>query len=116
MSADNSDGIKTYERVEFTFVDNYRIPKGEVVYFEKPKDWADDIYAYVYNTDDDYNRDWPGDQMKKESDGKYSYTFKTDWDNPLIIFNDGDAQDSEQYPGRNQKGLKVEAKKVYKVE
>ena len=116
LSADNSDGIKTYERAEFTFADNYQIPKGEAVYFEKPKDWADDIYAYVYNTDDDYNRDWPGDQMKKESDGKYSYTFKTDWENPLIIFNDGDAADSEQYPGRNQKGLKVEAKKVYKAE
>ena len=87
-----------------------------MVYFEKPKDWDDDIYAYVYNTNDDFNDDWPGEKMKKESDGKYSYTFKNDWDTPLIIFNDGDANDSEQYPGKNQKGLAVEPKKVYKVE
>ena len=116
LRADNSDGIKTYERVEFTFEEKNEIPKGTVVYFEKPKDWDDDIYAYVYNTNDDFNDDWPGEKMKKESDGKYSYTFKNDWDTPLIIFNDGDANDSEQYPGKNQKGLAVEPKKVYKVE
>ena len=116
LTAENSDGKKTYERVEFTFEEKNAVPKGTVVYFEKSDGWADDIYAYVYNTQDDFNFDWPGEKMKKESDGKYSYTFKTDWDTPLIIFNDGDAKDSEQYPAKNQKGLSVEANKVYKAE
>ncbi len=51
--------------------------------------------------------------MKKEADGKYSYTFDIDWDTPLIIFNDGEESDSVQFPA--DKGLTVEADKTYTV-
>ncbi len=51
--------------------------------------------------------------MKKESDGKYSYTFTADWKCPLLIFNDGNAAQSVQYP--ESKGLEGEAGKTYAV-
>jgi len=52
--------------------------------------------------------------MTKESDGKYSYTFTKDWETPHIIFDDGDATDSVQYP--EGEGLSVEPDKIYTVE
>lgn len=114
LRAKNADGTATYERAEFTFRASYQIAKGTKVYFEKPSDWDDELYAYVYNYDDDENDWWPGGEMEKESDGKYSYTFTRDWDSPLIIFNDGDYTDSVQYP--TGKGLEVVADKTYTVE
>lgn len=115
LRAENVGKTPTYERVEFTFEDAYKIAKGSKVYFQHPGgDWADDIYIYIYNTKDDENREWPGEAMKKEQDGKYSYTFSADWDTPLIIFNDGDSVDSVQYP--SGKGLVVEPDKTYTAE
>lgn len=52
--------------------------------------------------------------MKKESDGKYSYTFKTDWDNPLIIFNDGDARTASSTRAGTRKGSRSRLKKYIK--
>ena len=115
LRAESAGKTPTYERVEFTFEDAYKTAKGTKVYFQNPGgDWADDIYIYIYNTKDDENREWPGEAMKKESDGKYSYTFTSDWDTPLIIFNDGDNVDSVQYP--SGKGLVVEPDKTYTAE
>ena len=115
LRAENAGKTPTYERVEFTFEDAYKTAKGTKVYFQNPGgDWAEDIYIYIYNTKDDENREWPGEAMKKESDGKYSYTFTSDWDTPLIIFNDGDNVDSVQYP--SGKGLVVEPDKTYTAE
>lgn len=113
LSAKNGKDVPTYERIEITFHEEYQIAKGDKVYFEKPDDWGDTIYAYVYDRDERENRFWPGDKMTKE-DGKYVYTFTKDWNSPLIIFNDGDADDSVQYP--EGKGLKVEADKTYTIE
>lgn len=115
LTAENAQGVKTYERAEFTFREKYTVTKGTKVYFEKPGDWEDTVYAYVYNADDDENAVWPGLEMKKEN-GRYTYTFDDDFDSPLIIFNDGDEDDSVQYPDSQSKGLKVEADKKYKVE
>ena len=114
LEAQNAKGLPTYERIEITFREKYEIKKGAKVYFEKPADWADELYAYVYDADERENRVWPGVAMTKESDGKYSYTFDKDWDSPLIIFDDGDLSDSVQYP--EGKGLKVEPDKTYTIE
>lgn len=114
LSAENENGLPTYERIEITFRENYEVKEGTKVYFEKPDDWNDEVYAYVYNYDEFENRWWPGIEMEKESDGRYSYTLEEDWQSPLIIFNDGDDEGCSQYP--SGKGLKLEADKIYKVE
>ena len=115
LTAENAQGVKTYERAEFTFRESYTVKKGAKIYFEKPGGWGDTVYAYVYNIDDDENDVWPGVEMKKESGGKYSYTLDDEWDSPLIIFNDGESADSVQYPGAGAKGLKFEENKTYKI-
>ena len=115
LRAENEEGVKTYERVEFTYKRIYTIKKGTKVYFEKPDsdNWADELYAYVYDDYENENDVWPGIEMKKEKDGRYSYTFDMEWDTPYIIFNDGDSSDSVQYP--EGRGLEVEPDKTYKI-
>lgn len=114
LTAKNSQGVKTYERVEFSLEEKYSITTGTKVYFEKPDSWDEQIFAYVYNDEMYENESWPGIEMTKESDGKYSYTFTKDLETPYIIFNDGDFSDSQQYPA--DKGLVVEDGKTYNVE
>lgn len=114
LTAKNSKGVKTYERVVFATEVKYSISSGTKVYFEKPDSWGDQIFAYVYNDELYENETWPGIEMAKESDGKYSYTFTEDWETPYIIFNDGDFADSQQYPADN--GLTVEDGKTYTIE
>ena len=114
LTAKNSKGVKTYERVVFATEVKYSISSGTKVYFEKPDSWGDQIFAYVYNDELYENETWPGLEMTKESDGKYSYTFEDDWETPYIIFNDGDEDGSQQYPA--DKGLIVEDGKTYTIE
>lgn len=114
LTAKNSKGVKTYERVVFATEVKYSISSGTKVYFEKPDSWGDQIFAYVYNDELYENETWPGIEMTKESDGKYSYTFTEDWETPYIIFNDGDEDGSQQYPADN--GLTVEDGKTYTIE
>ncbi len=116
LRAVNEQDVKTYERIEFTYKKSYEIKEGAKVYFEVPDtgEWSDELYAYVYNDYLDENEEWPGLPMTKESDGRYSYTFQYDWETPYIIFNDGDASDSVQYP--EGQGLIVEIDKTYTVE
>lgn len=114
LTATNSEGAKTYEELVFTYKKSYNIEKGVKVYFEKPDSWDDEIYAYVYNDDLDENDSWPGVEMEKTDDGKYCYTFTKYFETPYIIFNDGDASDSVQYP--EGQGLVVEPDKTYTVE
>lgn len=114
LRAENEQGVKTYERIEFTYKKSYDIKTGAKVYFEKPDDWDDDIHAYVYNDKGYENSVWPGVKMEKTSDGKYCYTFDDDWSSPYIIFNDGAASDSFQYP--EGQGLEVEPDKTYNIE
>ena len=114
LTAKNSKGVKTYERVEFSLEEKYSISTGTKVYFEKPESWDEQLFAYVYNDEMYENETWPGIEMTKESDGKYSYTFTKDWETPYIIFNDGDFADSQQYPA--DKGLVVEDGKTYTIQ
>ena len=115
LRAQNSEGVPTYERVEFTFETVYQIAKGTKVFFQKPAAWQDTVCAYIYNTKDEFNDVWPGEKLTKEADGTFSYTFTDDWNSPLIIFNDGGAENGSQYPGAGEKGLVVEAGKTYTI-
>lgn len=114
MTAENAQGVKTYERAEFTFREDYLLKEGDKLYFRKPDGWGD-AYAYIYNADDDENSVWPGDQMTKESDGKYSYTLEDDFRSPLVIFNDGQEENGMQYPEAGAKGFKAEKDKTYQI-
>ena len=115
LTAENSEGTPTYERVEITFVTNYEVKRGAKVYFEASENWGDKICAYVYNRDGDENLYWPGCDMTKESDGKYSYTLEDDFRSPLVIFNDGQEENGMQYPEAGAKGLKAEKDKTYQI-
>ena len=88
------------------------IVNGMTVYFEKPAHWKDTIFTYIY--DDSTGtlkimKDWPGNLMKDEGDGRYSYTFESEWSTGVIMFSDG----KNQYPGSNQPGTAIVADKVY---
>lgn len=118
LKAESEAGKKTYMKYFFTNSDNIGtstasvVEKGDCVYFEKPEDWGDNLYAYVYNNDQQQNAAWPGNKMKKSKGNKYKYTFVYDWENAMIIFTDGE----NQYPGQNEAGLPIESKKTYTVE
>lgn len=88
------------------------ITDGMTVYFTKPSNWKDTLYAYIYDDSDGglkILKEWPGNKMKDEGDGLYSYTFEAEWSNGLIMFSDG----SNQYPASNQPGTAIVADKVY---
>ncbi len=91
------------------------ITSGTKIYFEKPADWADTIYAYIYDeTSYSYTKEsaaWPGAAMTLESDGTYSYTFTSDWLAPLVIFTDGHNQSN----GQMEPGAVVVKDKVYSL-
>ena len=64
-----------------------------VAYLKLPSGWSA-AYAYVYNDDETAatvkeNAKWPGEKMTEVSSGLYKYEMPTGYDNPLIIFNDG---------------------------
>lgn len=84
---------------------------GDKITLKKPQKWGNSIYAYVYG-DEAQEAPWPGGKMKKKKSGVYEYTFKFDWENAYVIFNDG----KNQYPGKNEQGLDLEAGKEYSIE
>lgn len=118
LKATSSAGQKTYMKYFFTNSANVgtstlrTVDKGDCVYFEKPDDWGDTLYAYVYSDDEMQNASWPGLEMKKTKGNTYKYTFVYNWENPLIIFTDGE----NQYPAQNEAGLEAENKQTYTVE
>lgn len=88
------------------------ITDGMTVYFKKPANWKDTLYAYIYDDSDGglkILKEWPGNKMKDEGDGLYSYTFESEWSGGLIMFSDG----KNQYPSSNQPGTAIVADKVY---
>ncbi len=98
----------------YYFTKEEKITSGKKVYFNKPSNWGDKLYAYVYSEGSPVreNKSWPGIPMKEESDGRYSYTFDEDWGSALVIFNDG----SNQYPAAMAPGFAVIPDYTYSVE
>lgn len=102
--------------ITYIFEKKEPIVTGTVIYFEKPDNWADQIFAYVYDEASysytKQNRSWPGIAMELGEDGLYSYTFEDEWIAPLVIFTDR----TNQSNGALEPGAKVEADKVYTLE
>ena len=111
LRAENEAGNKTC--ISYIFKKQDPIVSGTKVYFEKPSNWGNTVYAYVYDesssSDVLQNRPWPGVPMEIEADGTYSYTFDRQWTNPLIIFTDG----TNQSNGALEPGAAVIANKIY---
>lgn len=106
----NGDGVTTSQ--------SYTIIKKEPnastnIYFEKPSNWGNTIYAYVYDESGETvlkNANWPGAVMNYDSSiGCYKYSFKNDWSNARVIFTDN----KNQTPGANETGFKVKDGAVY---
>lgn len=113
LSGENEAGNKT--NISYIFKKQDTIMSGTKIYFEKPANWADTIYCYVYDeTTYSYVKEsaaWPGTEMTVESDGTYSYTFNQDWVAPLVIFTDK----TNQSNGTLEPGAAVIADKVYSL-
>lgn len=116
LTATSKAGQKTYMEYYFTYDGNIRssgqVKEGDTIAFEKPAEWGETIYAYIYNENGGENAPWPGEQMEFIVDTTYGYTMTQDWMSSYVIFNDG----TNQYPGQNEKGFDLEANLTYKVE
>lgn len=88
---------------------------GTVIHFEKPADWKDMVFAYVYDETSSStvikNAAWPGVKMQLNDDGTYTYTFEAEWTAPLVIFTDGEKQSN----GQMEPGAAVVPDKLYTV-
>lgn len=114
-SEDGSGNTLSVMTFYFTVQGKRSVEAGTRVYFQKPEDWKDTIYAYVYDESTGAVKQaapWPGVKCELGDDGVYSYTFEEAWDNVLLIFTDG----SKQIPGAMEPGMVVEADKVYTAE
>lgn len=114
LSANTSAGTgATAMSYYFTVQEDRSVKNGTKVYFTKPSNWGSTIYAYVYDESGSSVKEaaaWPGIECKNEGNSKYCYTFTEKWDNALIIFNDGGAN---QNPAAKDPGLTVVPDKTY---
>lgn len=88
----------------YYFTEKRSAAQGTEISFEKPDDWGDVIYAYVYDETVNplqKNALWPGVEMTRDDGNVYSYTLDRDWGNALVIFSDG----TNQYPAAMEPGM-----------
>lgn len=102
--------------ISYVFKKQNVISSGTKIYFEKPEEWGNQIYAYVYD-ETSYstvkeNRMWPGVKMEQQSDGVYCYTMEDTWQAGLVIFTDGVNQSN----GVLEPGEEIVADKFYTLE
>lgn len=109
---DDGGNVLSVMSFYFTVQGRRNVEAGAVVYFQKPDDWKETVYAYVYDESTGSVKQaapWPGVPCELGGNGLYSYTFDEAWDNVLIIFTDG----ANQVPGAMEPGMVVEDGKVY---
>ena len=133
VSAANSSGYVS--TVTYWFSQGQTVNKGSQISFLKPQSWGDKVYAYIYDETASpvkENAPWPGVEMTPSEDDdevkyaikddewsngemnlsikKYTYTTDEDWNNGLVIFNDGG---TNQYPASMEPGAELKAGNVY---
>ncbi|MGN0536852.1 MAG: starch-binding protein [Acutalibacteraceae bacterium] len=110
LSAKNENGAVS--NMTFVFLKKVAAADGTTIYFEKPSTWKDKVYAYVYDESGSTvknNAAWPGVEMTKDADGKYSYVLEGEWQTALVIFSDG----TNQYPKTMEPGCEVADGQTY---
>ena len=86
-----------YEANTFVKLDSKAFPKWSTFY----------VYAYV-NEGESVNAAWPGEKMKSEGNGIYSYLLPFGLENATIIFNNGNGGEGNQYDGPKDDPLKIQ--------
>ena len=97
----NANGTFTSESITVTYVyskeetNPYSLEDG--VYFEKPSDWNSTIYVYMWDDNDKtaYQGSWPGTKISDLGDNLYGFSYNTDNEDMMIIFNDGSKQTAD---------------------
>ena len=84
--------------------------EGIKITFVKPEAWSDNVYVVVYSKGDIAKL--PGEAMKNNGDGTFSYIITEEIENAVAIFNDADdARHRNMYPRSG--AADVEDGKVY---
>lgn len=105
-------GGETVRSWVFTVQGPRNVDAGTAIHFQRPEDWGETIYAYVYDESTGAVKEaapWPGVACEADGEGRYTYTFPESWENVLVIFTDG----KNQVPGAMEPGMVVEPDKVY---
>lgn len=98
---ENASGTFTTEDITVTYVysldvyDPYKLENG--VYFEKPSDWGATIHVYMWDKSNntEYKGSWPGTEINNLGDDLYGFSYNTDIEDMMIIFNDGSNQTAD---------------------
>ncbi len=95
ITVTTSNGLKATATVT---VERREVPTLENgVYFEKPSGWGSKIYVYMWDneTKETLMGQWPGTAIDNLDGNLYGFSYKTDNDNTMIIFNDGNNQTAD---------------------
>ncbi|OUM68745.1 carbohydrate-binding module family 26 protein [Piromyces sp. E2] len=82
------------------------LTSNNLIYFEKPNSWNENIYAYIYSINLKIVSEitkWPGIQMNKINDTVYSIILDSFYENGYIIFTDL----NQQIPESGQAGFSI---------
>lgn len=110
VSATNSAGYTSI--MTYWFTRGQSISAGGQIGFTRPTSWGSDVYVYIYDNSNTTNAQWPGEKMTN-SGNIYTYTLTQEWNNALVIFNDGG---SNQYPAMMEPGVDLESGKTYSAD
>ncbi len=104
--------VKPNEETSALFTDfKVSFTPNNGVYFNKPSYWGDNIYAYIYNGDEQPLGAWPGTSMSLDaSSGLYFLPFASTNSDYKIIFSDNN---SNQVPAYNETGFTYQNLGIY---
>lgn len=67
------------------------------IYFKKPDGWGSDINIYMFSGDKAVGKAWPGSKMLDLGDGIYGYEYTSTDKELMIIFNDGNGNQTADF-------------------
>ena len=67
------------------------------IYFKKPDGWGSDINIYMFSGDKAVGKAWPGSKMLDLGDGIYGYEYTSTDKELMLIFNDGNGNQTADF-------------------